>query len=220
VSSSHEIGFQHRLARTAFQFRDARAVSAPDATLTPVGIGTAYDVLFFQFASLEPDPEKRKPLVDAYLRLNNIDPRRPVLANLLTNSLVDQRVQSFSVSWTGLRNSATLQLSRSSSRRVDKFVAPTGGDGYSASENLRQSGLSFGVGHRLTPAATLGLDASIQRIADEGGRAASLRVLGLLWSTQLDARTAVSVGARHIENRSAADPYEATVLTTTARLEF
>jgi uncharacterized protein (PEP-CTERM system associated) len=220
VSNSHEIAFQHRLARTAFQFRDTRSITAPDATLTPVGIGTAYDVLFLQFASLEPDPDKRKPLVDAYLRLNNIDPRRPVLANFLTNSVVDQRVQSFAVSWTGLRNSATLVLSRTTSRRVDDFVAPTGGDGFSASENLRQSGLSLGVTHRLTPVATLGLDASIQRTSDEGGRADSVRMLGLLWSTQLDARTAVSVGARHVENRSAADPYEATVLTTTARLEF
>jgi uncharacterized protein (PEP-CTERM system associated) len=220
VSNSHEIAFQHRLARTAFQFRDTRAIAAPDATLTPVGIGTAYDVLFFQFASLEPDPDKRKVLVDAYLRLNNIDPRRPVLANFLTNSLIDQRTRSLAVSWTGPRNSATLVLSRNTSRRVDDFVAPTGGDGFSASQRLRQSGLSVAVTHRLTPVATLGMDASIQRTADEGSRSNSLRQLGLLWSTQLDARTAVSVGARHVENRSALDPYEATVLTTTARLEF
>jgi uncharacterized protein (PEP-CTERM system associated) len=220
VSNSHDVSFQHRFARSAVQFRDARSVAAPDASLTPVGIGTAYDVLFLQFASLEPDTEKRKTLVEAYLRLNNIDPRRPVLANFLTNSLLEQRVQTLAFSWTGLRDSATLALSRTASQRIDDFVAPAGGDGFSSSERLRQSGLSLGLSHRLTPLATLGLDMSIQRTSDEAGRSSALRAIGLLWSSRVNPSLAVSVGARHVENRSTLDPYEATVVTTTARLEF
>jgi uncharacterized protein (PEP-CTERM system associated) len=186
-----------------------------------VNLGSAYDVLFVQYAAREPDPDKRKALVEALLAEAGIDPQQQLLADFLSSSLTLQRSDGLALSWSGVRSTMTLSLARSAIRRADTLFVPAGGDDFATSSVIRQSGGSLTFSHRLSPAATLGVDASVRRVSGSAAsQRSSVRSLGLTWGLQLGRRASVSVGARHFDADSPTLPYQASVLTASARLEF
>nr|WP_259372699.1 TIGR03016 family PEP-CTERM system-associated outer membrane protein [Schlegelella koreensis] len=187
---SHSLVFQYRTARTTWRFSDTKDVST-GFNQAPVGSGqpgATYEVLFQQFAAIEPDPVRRDILVRQYLL------QLGVPAGFLTL----QRRQELAVSYQAVRQTYTLTASQSKVQQLDRNAQVNPITDFSNPVRLR--GLSANVSHRLTPQSNLDFRASIDQSRESGGqsRSTDLRALSLTWSGQLGGRTSYSLGARHV----------------------
>ena len=71
---THNLSFEHRTALTTWRISDSRSVSTVNGENGAGSRGTAYNLLFAQFASIEPDPVKRTDLVNSALLRSGINP--------------------------------------------------------------------------------------------------------------------------------------------------
>ncbi|HET6600063.1 MAG TPA: TIGR03016 family PEP-CTERM system-associated outer membrane protein, partial [Burkholderiaceae bacterium] len=96
--NSHSILFTHRTARTVWSFTDVRDAST---NTTPLfgNLGTAYDLFFRQFASIEPNPILRQQLVNNFLLAHGISPTATATAQFLSSAVTLQRMQNLSFAW-------------------------------------------------------------------------------------------------------------------------
>jgi uncharacterized protein (PEP-CTERM system associated) len=175
------------MARTSFRYSDVKDIST-GFNQAPTGQTSAtYDVLFAQFAAIEPDPIRRAVLVNEYLRQLGIGP----------GFLTLQRRKELSVSYQAVRQTYTLAATQTDVQRLNQ-AAPVNPDSEFVNP-LRLRGVSATVSHRLTPQTSLNLNGSIDQTRESGeSNASDLRALSLVWSGQLGLRSSFSLGARHV----------------------
>ena len=215
---SHSINFQHRTGRTAWSFSDTRSVSNGSGQGSG-SIGSTYDLLFGQFAVIEPDPVKRAQLVSDFLQTNGIDPNTQVISGFLSAATTLQRTQNLSFTLLGVRDTLTFTASRSENARLDTIS--NAADDLSNSNVVRQRGFSISLAHRLTP------DSSVNAVLaqqDSSGTAGvpgtSLRSANLNLSTRVGLRTTASLGARRVVFDSSTAPYAETAVTGNLNMQF
>jgi uncharacterized protein (PEP-CTERM system associated) len=216
--NSHNIGFTHRSARTVWSFTDVRDVSTNNSPIFG-SLGTAFDLFFQQFASVEPDPVLRRQLVTNYLLANGIDPNADAIARFLNSAVTLQRVQNLSFAWLGLRDTVSFSASQTWQEQLNTLTG-VGGALASAAE-LHQRGLLTSVSHRLTPNSTAALTFHVQRTtgttdADQS----TLRSLTALYTTRVGRRADLSLGARRTVFGSPTTPYNESAIFGTFRYEF
>lgn len=218
--TGHLATLSHRVSRMAIIASDSRTVIPPDRFSRGV-LGSAFDVLFLQFAGVEPDPVRRRALVQDTLARNGVDSSEQVVSDFLTNSVMLVRTQSIALSWTHVRDIVTLGLARTSSRRADTLTLPPSADVFATTNRIDQTGTILTWAHRLTPGATLTLGGSLQRVTgDLSSQSTTLRSLSVLWSMQLSQATTVAFGARHDRFASDSSPYRASTATASLRTQF
>jgi len=218
--NEHTVTFSHRMSRMAIFVSDSLTVVPPDR-LSTAGLASAFDMLFLQFAGVEPDPARRRALVRDTLLRNGIDPSQQLVSNFLTNSPLLERHQSVGLSWTDARDVVTLGLARDESRPVDTLVLPPPADDFASTAQVNQTGAILSWAHRLTPVATLTLNSILQRTTGElPSQSTNLRSLSALWSWQLSPLTTLALSARHDRFASEFTPYRVNTLTAALRTQF
>ena len=192
----HNISFDHRTARTAWRFSDTRGIST---TPTQAGItnrGLNYDILYTQFASIEPDPVLRSQLVNAFLQTNGLNPNATATGGFLTSAVILERRQDLLFALLGVRDTITFIATRNNSRRLDTLSA--GVDDLTTASVIRQRGLSINYSHRLTPNYALGVLASQQNTSGSSSlQDTALRSFNVNVTGRVGRKSFGSVGARH-----------------------
>jgi uncharacterized protein (PEP-CTERM system associated) len=212
--NSHSVVLEHRSPRSVWSFRDTRGVTTGFAQPTLGSRGTAFDLLLAHFASLQPDPALRAHLVDNFLQANGIPPTAVLFTGSLTSAVTLERRQELSFAMLGIRDTLMLAASQSEARRLDTVVAVS--DDFANANNVRQRGLQLDWAHRLTSRSALNVLASLVKTTGTANVASTnLRTFALNWTSQVGARTNLSLGGRHISSSSSISPYTESALTAT-----
>ncbi|WP_162243833.1 TIGR03016 family PEP-CTERM system-associated outer membrane protein [Pseudorhodoferax sp. Leaf274] len=208
---AHSVSFEHRTPRTAWRFSDSRDTTTMNQNGT-VGLGSLYDLYFFQFASIEPDATRRAQLVNAFLLANGLNGSTRVDLGFLTSAVSLSRRQDASFTLIGVRDTLSFLASQSETSGLSQIN--TGNDDLSSSSYVRQHGFSITYSRRLTPLSTLNILASTTRARGQNATAQSseLRSLGINMSTRLGQYTTGSVGVRRSVSSNSAFSYSESAL--------
>ncbi|MDH4393704.1 MAG: TIGR03016 family PEP-CTERM system-associated outer membrane protein [Aquabacterium sp.] len=215
---SHSVSLEHRTPRTIFRYRNARSASS-DTNTTPGRRGTAFDLLFAQLASAQPDPVLREDLVNRLLRDQGIDPRQVAGAGFLQSASSVQDLQEFSAAWTGPRNAIVASLGHTKTRRLDPLSGAV--DDLSGGTAVSTDNLSLNVSHRLTPLSSLNMFLTVQRGSGQfGGQSISQNVAELQYSTRLTPDSTLGLNLRRAHYKTGQVPYDETAATATYGKRF
>ena len=216
--NSHSISFLHRTPRTSWRFSDTTSIASPSG-LSGFTNGSAFDIYFSQFASIEPDPVKRALLVNNFLQANGINPGSAIISNFATSAASLQRRQDLSFSLLGIRDTITFIATRGESSRLDTVT--TAADDLSSGAVIRQAGLSVSYAHKLTPDAAFNLLASAQQASDALGlQDSNTRSVNLSLSTKVGIKSTAVISARRVVFESNANPYTESAITGTLNVQF
>lgn len=192
----HNLSFEHRTDRTAWRLSDTKAVSATPVQAGITNLGLNYDILYSQFASIEPDPVARIQLVNAFLQANGVNPNSAAIPGFLTSAVNLQRRQDLLFALLGVRDTITFIATQSNSRRLD--ILSTGVDDFSTSSLVRQRGFSANYAHRLTPDYSLAILASMQNASGSSSlQDTRVRLINVNLTGRLGRKSYASIGARH-----------------------
>lgn len=218
---THNASFEHRTGRTIWTFTDTKDIlQTPGQVGAAANLGSIYNLLFSQFASIEPNPTARAQLVNAFLQANGLNPNATAVSNFLTPAISLQRQQTLSFALLGVRDTITFIGTRLKSSGLNGPSPAT-----SSLDNslfFSQSGLSVNYTHRLTPDYSLGVMATQQNTSGVGLTNASggkLRSINFNVSGRVDRQTTASVGFRRVVY-SAAAPYNETAVFGTLIVQF
>ena len=156
---SRRLSLDHRTPLTSWHFGKSRNLSTTGGEGAAGGRGTAFDLLFAQFASALPDPAKRTEFVNAYLQSQGISSNSA--PGFLRSSVLVQDLEDASVAFRGVRSTAVLAWTRSKSIRLG--LQPGIADDLSVASEVNLQGLSVDLSHRLTTQSSIGLLVSRQR---------------------------------------------------------
>lgn len=215
---SHSVSLEHRTPRTIFRYRNARSAST-DADTALGRRGTAFDLLFAQLASVQPDPILREDLVNRLLRAQGIDPRQVAGPGFLQSAASVQDLQEFSAAWTGPRDTAVLSIGRTKTRRLDPVsgaVDDLAGGGAVSTDNL-----SLSLSHRLTPLSALNMLFTVQRGKGQlTGQSRNQNLAELQYSTRLTPDSTLGLNLRRAHYKTGLVPYDETAATATYGMRF
>lgn len=217
---AYSFTFEHRTPRTAW-----RASASRDASITPNQVGNAslgplYDLLFFQFSSIEPDPVRRAQLVQSYLIANGLNGNTNVDLGFLTSAVSLAQRQDLSFTLLGRRDTLTFLLSQSENSRL---LQSSGGlDDLGNSMFVRQRGFSIVYSHRLTPSSTLNVLAGHTRSSGDAASQlrSTLKSLNISLSTQLGQHTSATVGVRRAISDNTLSSYTETAVRGGVTVQF
>ena len=216
---SHSLSFEYRTPLTVWRLSDSRNLTTGDGQTGAAGRGTAFDHYFALFRSREPDDVKRAALVDSFLKLNKIDPDAGAPPGFLRSSATLDNRFDFSVAMLGPRSTALLTLTRSRTRRLDLVLGAQ--DDLANANEVRQTGVSLDLSHRLTPQSSLGLVLNQRQsrgtLASQDSRQ---RQASLLHTSQLSAESTLAVGARRALYKTGASAYAESALFATYGIRF
>jgi uncharacterized protein (PEP-CTERM system associated) len=211
----HSVLVEHRMKRSVVRYTDSRdSTSGAD----PNGVGqpvTLYQLLFLQFASVQPDPVLRDQLVRDFLRAIGRDPNELVAGGLLGSAVSLQQRRDLSWALLGVRTTLNLQAYTSHTRILDDP------NNTSRIEPVRLWGYSATVSHRLTPTSSVSLTGTRQVAKSTATQAGNdLKSLLLSWSERISTRTSVGLSARYSTFDSPTDPYREAAVTASVTLVF
>ena len=217
--NGYSLSLEHRLARSMLRISSSRDVSDPSAGAASRPLGTAYDLFYSQFASVEPDPAKRDQLVRSFLQGQGISPGAALYPGLLASRPMLQRMTEVAYVLEGVRSSLTLSAGLTTSGSLDP--ATTAADDLAEADSIRQRRLAMTLGHRLTPTTGLSLELSRQSTAGSASsQSNTLRSARLSLTTSLGQRSSASLTARHAVFDSSTAPYTENALIATFGLRF
>jgi uncharacterized protein (PEP-CTERM system associated) len=217
--NSHLYSFDYRTPRTVWSISNRQGLSTGQVGGGRGSPGTIFDLLFAQFATVEPDPVARAQLVDNFLRANGIDPKSPLNNGFLPSQVVVERRREASVAFLGKRSSTVLSVYETQSQTP--FAASLNPDDDFAGGNvLTWYGGSVGWAHRLTPTATLTLSGTGRRTTETfGGQGTTFWSAMAMWTSQIAQRASLSLSARH-QVQSGSSSYNESALLATLTMTF
>jgi len=203
----HSLSFEHRFPRSIIRFSDSKDVSVNSGQGGRSAQGSNYDLYFQLAASQEPDPVKRDVYVRGFLQANGINPSAMAAGGFLSSAVSLLRRQEFAYALTGLRDTVTLSVTRTESRRLDSLAQVQ--DDLSGSGLVRQQMISLSLAHRLTPLSAFNLMVSRQQtrgtVATQSSTMSSILAN---WSATLGPRTTLVLGSRLVDYRATLAPYK------------
>jgi len=217
--NSHLYGFTYRTPRTVWAVSNRQGLSTGQFNGGQGNAGSPFDLLFAQFASVEPDPVARAQLVNDYLRANNINPNSSLNTGFLPNQVTVERRQEASVSWLGTRSTLIFNVYQTQAQNPQsELVNPD--DDFAGGNVIKWRGLSLNWSHRLTPLARLSVSGSGQRTSESfGGQETTIWTGLAMWSRQIAERASVSLSARYTV-QSGSSSYNETALLATLNMTF
>ncbi len=217
--NSHFYGLNYRTPRTIWSLSNRQSLSTGQSNFGRGSPGSAYDLLFEQFATIEPDPVARAQLVNAFFQANGIDPNASLAPNYLPNNVVVQQAQQASVTWLGQRSTVILRIFQTQSESVlAASINPD--DPFTGGNVLKWRGVGATWSHRLTPLSSLTINARGQRTTESLGDRETTYWTGMaMWSTRLAPRTTFSLSARY-QNQSGTSSYNEAALLATLFMTF
>lgn len=223
--TGHSVSLSYRMPQFALIGTSIRTNTRPGIGLAgavAVSSGSAFDVLYLQLASVEPDADRRRILAQDLLTANGIDPAQPINPSLLTSGVLLTESHSLSAIWTGSRNTVTVLVNGGSNRRIESLVSLPVGDQFQTEERIDQQGAQLIWLRRLTPADDL--SAAVGWTRAEGSLTqlrSTTRTGQLRWSRRIGDRSVLAVSASHERfNEVAGISYRVNVLTGEYRIRF
>ncbi len=191
----HSFVLEHRTPLSAIRLTDVKDVVIGRGFDDVGSQGSLYDLLFTQFASLEPDPDKRAQLVNQFLQRNGFNGTAPVNSSVLASSTTLRRNQQLAYSLIGKRNTVTLFADRINSRLLDNAFT-INGDFVGANE-IRQRRIGATYVHALTQNSSFNVTGVLQRAnGSDAAQTSSLRSISLAYTNRLAPKLFFSAGAR------------------------
>jgi uncharacterized protein (PEP-CTERM system associated) len=223
--TGHTASLSYRLPQFALIAASSRTNSRPGIGLsdpTAFESGSAFDVLFLQLASVEPDVDRRRILVQDLLSANGIDPNQPVNPRLLTSGVLLTETHSISTVWTGSRNTLTLLVSKGSSRRIDTLVDLPASDQFRTEDSIDQRGVQVIWLRRLTPVDDLSVSLSHTTAKGNLTQLRSTSQFGQLrWARRIGNRSTLAATASHERfDETAVTNYRVNVVSCEYRILF
>ncbi len=217
--NAHSVSLDHRTARTAWKYSDTKDVAATPNQEAFGSLGSVYDLLFAQFATIQPDLILRAQLVNAYLQANGISPNANVSGSFLTSALSLQRRQDLSFALLGVRDTITFFASRSKTSRLDTLS--TAFDDFTTSQIVRQRGFSVNYAHRLSPDYSLGALLSQQHtLGSLNSQDTTLRTILINVVAKVGRQSSASVGLRRTVSGGTGSTYSETAVTANLNARF
>ncbi len=217
--NSHLYSFDYRTPRTVWALSNRRGLSTGQYTGGRGNPGSPFDLLFAQFAAIEPDPVLRAQLVNNFMRANGIDPNASLNTGYLPNQVVLEQRQEGSVAWLGQRSTTVFNIYQTQSESLQPGLLNPD-DLFAGGNVLRWRGLGLTWSHRLTPRDTLSVNANGQRTTESfGGQATTLWTGMVMWSTQIAQRVSASLSGRY-QNQSGTSSYNEAALLATVNMSF
>ena len=215
--ASRNVNVTHRTPLTVWRVASSRSVSTNGNQDIGSGRGTAFDLLFAQFASIEPDPLRRSELVNAYLRAQGIDPL--FSPGFLKSTATIQNRQEFSAAWRGVRSTILLAYAQTVDQQVG-LASGTAGD-LANSAQVRLKTLSLDLSHRLTPVASASMLLSRQGgSGTEAGQRHVQRLLNLQYTTRPNNESNLSIGLRRALSDNQPVAYDETSIFASFGMRF
>lgn len=219
AGNAHSVNFSHRTALSAWKFSDSRSITIPTPQMALASSGTAYDLLNLQLASSFPDSAERAAEVNRQLEQTGIAADAPIFGSLMTSQAFVQTRQQASVALNGANNTVVFAADRSNSERIGAGVGLA--DDFAQNSSIRQAGFNTSWAHKLTPHASLTLNASKSRSTGSANVDTSTRAWSLSFNTRLGAKTSASVGLRQSRfDSSAGTGYDEQALLGAMQLKF
>ena len=222
--TGHNVLLSHRLPHFALIATSSRSNSKPGLSLensNAFGYGSAYDVLFLQLASTQPDPDLRRILVQDLLARNGVDPAQQVLPTIITSGVLLVATNTVSATWSGVRNTITLSISEGNSRRLGPLVSLPVDDDLRTEDRIDQAGVQVNWFRRLTPIDDL--TASIAWSRSEGAvtlQSSKSRFAELQWSRKVSVQSTIAVNVSRHSFESIDSDYSVNVLSCEYRVRF
>src|SRR5215831_7154283 len=205
----HSLSFTHRTPRTVWKFSDTQDVTAGFGQPVAGNQGTAFDLLFTQFASIQPDPAQRAALVNAFLQANGISPTAQLFSGSLASAPLRQRRQELSFGLLGVRDTITFAASQTQGANLDTTL--TIPDDFANGNVVKTRGFSVAASHRLTPTAALNVVGSMDRTSGSTtAQSSTLRSISVYWLDRFGPHGTISLSAHHSSYSSPTQPYEET----------
>lgn len=217
---AYSFSFEHRTPRTAWKASASRDASVTPNQLGNASLGPLYDLLFFQFSSIEPDPVRRALLVQNYLLANGLNGNTNVDLGFLTSAVSLAQRQDLSFTLLGRRDTLTFLLSQSENSRL---LQSSGGlDDLGNSSLVKQRGFSIVYSHRLSSLSTLNVLATQTRSTGDAASQlrSTLKSLNVSVSTQLGQHTSATVGLRRAISDSSLSSYTESAVRGGVTVQF
>lgn len=191
--NGHRVTFERRTPRSVISFRDVKDISLA-VGLGGGGLqGPLFDLLFAQFASIEPDADKRTDLVNAYLRNNGLTGGTLPIQAIQTNSPTLRREQELTFSLLGTRRSITVLAGQTD---TSALAGPLPGIGnLSGASAVKQQRIGVSFSHALSQRSSLQVSAVVQTSTDNGSdQNSKLRIYSIGYSEQFGRRLQLNAG--------------------------
>ena len=223
--TGYSLSLSYRLPHFALIGTSSRSNSRPGLGLessNAFSYGSAYDVLFLQLSSVEPDPDRRRILVRDLLVTNGIDPSGQVVPTIVTSGVLLVQDTSVSAIWTGVRNSIMLSLSQGSSRRLGPLISLPLNDDFRTEDRIEQIGAQAAWMRRLTPNDDLSVALAWSRAkGDLTLRSSNSRSAQVRWARKVGARSTFAVNVSHqLFGTSTDSDYSVNLLSCEYRVRF
>lgn len=217
--NTYRLGLVYRTPLTVWQISDSRSLLTSGNQLLVGSRGSVFDLYFAQFASVEPDPVRRTELVNAFLRSNGLDPSGIVKSSFLTSAATFQDQLSLSAAYRMLRGSATLFVTRSSSRRAD--TVSSGVDDLANTGQVTQRSIGLNLSHRLTPTVSASLNLSVLKgEGDSAAQANNQRAANLQIGGQFSPKSSWSLALRRTLYETSLVPYNESAVVATYAMQL
>ena len=223
--SSHLYGFEYRTPRTVWSISSFQGLSTGQVSDGRFGgrqsnQGSIFDLLFAQFAAIEPDPVRRTQLVNNFMRANGIAPNAGQTPGYLPSQVTEELRQQASVAWLGQRNTVVFNVFQTQAKSLQPLLL-NAGDNFADGNVVRWRGFGITGSHQLTPTSSLSLTLNQSNTGEsQGTQATTLRSVYAFWNAQLGRRLAGSVGARYQNFSSSASPYTEAALLANLSMSF
>jgi uncharacterized protein (PEP-CTERM system associated) len=219
--SSHLYSFFYFAPRSVWAISSVQRLSTGQFG-TGVGAvgGSTFDVLFAQFATLEPDPVARAQLVNAFIQTNGLNPGTSTGTTFLPNQVTLETNQEASVALQGTRSTVIFSIFQTEAQALQSVLLNP--DSNLAGGNvITWQGGGVNWAHRLTPRDSVVLNVRGRRTTESIGSDESTLWTGIAtWSRQLSQRATMSLAARYQNLSSTTSPYTEAALLATLNMQF
>ena len=212
---SHGVSLSHRMPFSSLRFSSVRDITLSTNANSLGQPLTLYDLFFAQFASQEPDPVLRQPLVLGFLAGLGLDPSASIGGGAINRGPTLLERNDLAWTYTARRLTLSAQAYASRTRQLEA-VASAAGD-----FNARQHGYTGTVAYRLTPTASMSLLGSRLMTKPSAARPGTdLKSLSLTLSDRIGPRATAALNARYTVFNSAFTPYRETAVGASLGLRF
>jgi uncharacterized protein (PEP-CTERM system associated) len=220
--SSHLYSFFYFAPRSVWAVSSVKRLSTGQygTGVGNTGGGSTFDVLFAQFATIEPDPVARAQLVNAFIKANGLDPGSSTGNTFLPSQVTLETNNEASVALQGTRSTVILSVFQTQAEALQS--ATLNPDDILAGGNV-VTWLGGGVNwaHRLTPRDSLVMSVRVRRTTESVGSDNSTWWGGTVtWSRQFAPRATMSLIARYQNQDSTTSPYNEAALLATLDMQF
>jgi len=219
--NSHLLSFEHRMPRSVWRVSDSQNVSTQTSGNLP-GQNTNYDLLFTQYASIEPDPIKRDAKVRQTLLELGLNANAAAANSYLNAGPTLVRTQGLSFSFEALRTTLTASATQSTTKQLGNGVPPGGVGGQTG--NIVQRNGSINLARNLTPTTSANVSYTQSETLSDASAVSSssttLRSVTANWTMRLNPRSSVSLGGRVARFHSPLLPYRENAVFATLVHQF